>query len=136
MPVFMEHFERRYSLENLGTGERLMAMAAAHHRFNFIHPFATGNGRVSRLMSHAMAHAAGMGAHGLWSIFRGLARGLQSRTEYKMMMDHADTPSHGDRDGRGNLSEKACLDQLTFMTEIFEFDRLPGFVAMSNDTIR
>jgi len=30
-----------------------MAMAAAHHRFNYIHPFPDGNGRVSRLMSHA-----------------------------------------------------------------------------------
>ena len=33
-----------------------MAIAAAHHRFNYIHPFPDGNGRVSRLMSHAMAH--------------------------------------------------------------------------------
>jgi hypothetical protein len=34
-------------------------------------------------MSQAMAHFAGIGAHGLWSISRGLARGLESRGEYK-----------------------------------------------------
>jgi hypothetical protein len=43
---------------------------------NYIHPFPDGNGRVSRLMSHAMALTAGIGGQGLWSVSRGLARGL------------------------------------------------------------
>jgi Fic family protein len=86
-------------------------------------------------MSHAMAHVAGIGAHGLWSISRGLARGLKSRGEYKQMMDHADTPRQGDLDGRGNLSLRAltdftlwflrvCLDQVQFMSGLFELDTL------------
>jgi Fic family protein len=86
-------------------------------------------------MSHAMAGYAGIGAHGLWSISRGLARGLESRGEYKRMMDLADTPRQGDRDGRGNLSERAlqefvlwflqvCLDQVRFMGEMFDLDGL------------
>jgi Fic family protein len=83
-------------------------MATAHHRFNYIHPFYDGNGRVSRLMSHAMAHHAGIGAGGLWSVSRGLARGLQDglpgREEYREMMQLADRVRQGDRDGRGNLS--------------------------------
>jgi Fic family protein len=54
---------------------------------------------VSRLMSHAMAAVAGIGARGLWSVSRGLARGLESRTDYKRMMDFADTPRQGDLDG-------------------------------------
>jgi Fic family protein len=114
---------------------RIMMIAASHHRFNYIHPFADGNGRVSRLMSHAMAHAAGIGAHGLWSVSRGLARGLERRSEYKAMMDYADTPRESDLDGRGNLSQRAledfvlwflrvCLDQVTFMTGLFELDTL------------
>jgi Fic family protein len=82
VPDFMRHFERRYRQETLGTGSRILAIPAAHHRLNYIHPFPDGNGRVSRLMSHAMAHTAGIGAHGLWSVSRGLARGLESRTEY------------------------------------------------------
>ena len=69
-----------------------------------------GNGRVSRLMSHAMALKAGIGAHGLWSVSRGLARGLDSRREYKTWMDRADTPRQGDPDGRGNLSRSALVD--------------------------
>jgi Fic family protein len=95
-------------------------------------------------MSHAMAQVAGIGAHGLWSVSRGLARGLQSPSEYKLRMDHADMPRQGDLDGRGNLSLRAlsafsewflqvCLDQITFMESLFELDtlskRLRSFVT-------
>lgn len=135
VPAFMEHFEQRYRFAGMGTASRIMAMAAAHHRLNFIHPFPDGNGRVSRLMSHAMGLAAGIGAHGLWSVSRGLARGLASPAEYKDKMDYADSPRQGDLDGRGNLSRNAlrdfvlwflrvCLDQVTFMTSLFELDEL------------
>jgi Fic family protein len=135
--VFMAHFETRYRLAPLGPGSRIMAMAAAHHRLNYIHPFLDGNGRVSRLMSHAMALASAIGAHGLWSVSRGLARGLESRGEYKRMMDHADMPRQGDLNGRGNLSRRAlaeftawflkvCLDQVIFMTGLFALDTLVG----------
>jgi Fic family protein len=141
---FMQYFAQRYRFDGLGRAGRIIAMAAAHHRFNYIHPFPDGNGRVSRLMSHAMAWHADVAAHGLWSISRGLARGLESRAEYKQMMDLADTPRQGDLDGRGNLSERAlldfvtwflrvALDQVAFMSELFDLDnlasRLRAFIA-------
>jgi Fic family protein len=96
---------------------------------------------VSRLMSHAMAAVAGIGARGLWSVSRGLARGLESRTDYKRMMDYADTPRQGDLDGRGNLSQKAlqefvlwflrvCLDQVNFMSGLFELNGLSRRLRM------
>jgi len=132
---FMAYFEKRYRFTQLGMGTKITAIAAAHHRLNYIHPFLDGNGRVSRLMSHAMALEAGIGAHGLWSVSRGLARGLTSRGDYKRMMDHADSPRQGDLDGRGNLSRRAlmefitwflkvCLDQVTFMGGLFALDTL------------
>ncbi len=132
---FMRYFSERYQLNDVGMAMRIMSIPAAHHRFNYIHPFPDGNGRVSRLMSHAMAHASGIGAHGLWSISRGLARGLGDRTQYKRMMDFADSPRENDLDGRGNLSLRAlidfttwflevCLDQLRFMSELFDLDML------------
>src|SRR3546814_12375224 len=34
----------------VGKAKRIIAMATAHHRFNWIHPFPDGNGRLSRLM--------------------------------------------------------------------------------------
>ena len=132
---FMAYFEKRYEFAMLGKAARILAIPAAHHRFNYIHPFTDGNGRVSRLMSHAMAHAAGIGAHGLWSISRGLARGLRNRSDYKLMMDHADTARQGDLDGRGNLSQRAlvefiewflkvCIDQVSFMADLFQIGTL------------
>ena len=132
---FMEYFGSRYRLERLGKASKIMIVAAAHHRLNYIHPFPDGNGRVSRLMSHAMALEAGIGAHGLWSASRGLARGLESRTEYKAQLNSADTPRQGDLDGRGNLSQQAltnfilwflevCLDQVTFMSGLFDLNTL------------
>lgn len=133
--AYMAYFEQRYRFAPLGMGLRIISIAAAHHRLNFIHPFLDGNGRVGRLMSHAMALSAGIGAHGLWSVSRGLARGLESRGDYKRMMDYADSPRQGDLDGRGNLSRRAlaeftewflkvCLDQVTFMTGLFALDTL------------
>jgi Fic family protein len=132
---FMCYFGDRYRFENLGKAGRIIAMAAAHHRFNYIHPFPDGNGRVSRLMSHAMAWEADIAAHGLWSVSRGLARGLASRSEYREMMDLADMPRQDDLDGRGNLSQPAliefvtwflcvALDQVTFMSDLFDLGRL------------
>jgi Fic family protein len=141
--AFMQHFSRRYRFQGMGQGSRLIAMAAAHHRLNYVHPFPDGNGRVSRLMSHAMAHAAGIGAGGLWSISLGLARGIDSRGDYKLQMDAADMPRQGSLDGRGNLSMRALLgfiewflqvslDQVTFMATLFDLDalgtRLRGYV--------
>ncbi|HKA02458.1 MAG TPA: Fic family protein [Candidatus Solibacter sp.] len=141
---FMRYFADRYRFDPMGKAGRVIAMAAAHHRFNYIHPFPDGNGRVSRLMSHAMAWKADIAAHGLWSISRGLARGLASRGEYKEMMDLADTPRQGDGDGRGNLSQRAlidfivwflrvAIDQVTFMSNLFDLNnltkRLHAFVA-------
>jgi Fic family protein len=133
VPRFMQHFESRY--RSLGRTDLILSMATAHHRLNYIHPFPDGNGRVSRLMSHAIALQAGIGAFGLWSISRGLARGLASRTEYKDMMDLADSPRRSDTDGRGNLSATALIefatwffrvaaDQVAFMSDLFGFDRL------------
>lgn len=149
VPDFMVYFYSRFAFEpppgavltavGSGKAKRIMAMATAHHRFNWIHPFPDGNGRVSRLMSHAMAQAAGIGAHGLWSVSRGLARGFapsaEGRLEYKQYMALADEPRQGDRDGRGNLSLKGleifatwflkvCLDQIGYMSELFELGTL------------
>jgi len=140
IPAFMARFHEAYAKRpGQSPRARLIDIPAAHHRFAYIHPFPDGNGRVGRLMTHAMFLKAGVGAGGLWSISRGLARGLTSRDEYLRRLDMADSPHmadsprRGDRDGRGNLSLKAlqeftlwflrvALDQVEFMTGLFDLD--------------
>lgn len=127
----MDYFERRFQLKQQGLAGQIAAIAIAHHRLNYIHPFPDGNGRVSRLVAHAMALKTGIGAHGLWSI----SRGLNERGEYRAMMAAADEPRRDDLDGRGNLSLRAleefviwfckiALDQLTVMSQLFDLDNL------------
>ncbi len=125
LDVLLDHFEQAYSSSRLCGMSALFAIPAAHHRLLWIHPFVDGNGRVARLISHAMLNRAGLGSP-LWSVSRGLARNID---RYKATLAAADQPRQGDLDGRGSLSLKAllefchfffesCVDQVTFMEEL------------------
>lgn len=126
---FMTRFEEVHS--SLGRTDTILAMAAAHHRLVWIHPFLDGNGRVARLMSHAMLLEA-LDTGGTWSIARGLARNVEI---YKQHLAACDQARQDDRDGRGNLSEVAlaeftqfylatCIDQVEFMEGLMQPERL------------
>jgi len=120
VPRFLQRFEKVYG--SLGKAESILATAAAHHRLTWIHPFLDGNGRVARLMSHAVLLET-LDTGGLWSAARGLARRVQ---DYKSLLAGCDFTRRNDLDGRGNLSEEAlaaftsffltvCIDQVDFM---------------------
>lgn len=130
---FLNKFEQVYF--QLGRAETVISAASAHHRLLWIHPFLDGNGRVARLLSHAMFLQA-LSTGGVWSVARGLAR---SEQEYKALLANCDKGRRNDLDGRGNLSEEAlveftrfflhvCLDQVTFMTSLMQPDRLKNRV--------
>jgi Fic family protein len=118
---WMERFDE-YAPERFGRVERLVAIAAAHHRLLWTHPFADGNGRVARLLSHALLRRVGVGSP-LWSVARGLARNVEA---YRAYLARADDPPQDLLDGRGILSDghladfcrfflAACIDQIRFM---------------------
>ncbi len=109
VPRFLERFEAVYS--KLGKSESILAAAAAHHRLLWIHPFLDGNGRVARLMSHAMLLDT-LDTGGVWSVARGLARNFGA---YKTHLTNCDLGRRNDLDGRGQLSEEG----LTEFTEFF-----------------
>lgn len=125
LPAFLTRFEAAYALERLSQPRQIIAIAAAHHRLLWIHPFLEGNGRVARLLAHAWLMRLEIGSS-LWSVARGLAR---TDTEYKARLMAADGPRQGDLDGRGALSQTAlvafcryflecCIDQVDFMEEL------------------
>jgi Fic family protein len=129
VPRFLKRFEEVYG--RLGKSETVLSTAAAHHRLLWIHPFLDGNGRVARLLSHAvLLETLDTGA--IWSVARGLAR---RDREYKQHLMACDSTRRNDLDGRGTLSEEAlaaftqffletCLDQVTFMEELVQPERL------------
>jgi Fic family protein len=127
LPKFLARFDEAYDPKRLSKLRQILAIAAAHHRFLWIHPFFDGNGRVARLMSHAMLTRIGIGSS-LWSVARGLARSVG---EYKGLLTEADQPRRTDLDGRGALSQRAliafcrfflerCVDQVSYMRSILE----------------
>ncbi|WP_299411701.1 Fic family protein [uncultured Sulfitobacter sp.] len=134
----LDYFNLRYGRQKMGSIAKVLAIPAAHHRFLFIHPYPDGNGRVARLMSHAMCLRAGIGAGGLWSISRGLARGLGGvvgQAQYKEHLKRADARRSSATDGRGVRSNSALIaftewflqimiDQIDFMGALYDFDTL------------
>ena len=109
----LERFEQAYTT-TLGRFRKIVAIAAAHHRFLWIHPFLDGNGRVARLMTHAMFNRLGIG-NSLWSVSRGLARNV---ADYKSLLMAADRPRENDYDGRGSLSQHALVDFCKFFLRV------------------
>jgi len=129
VPRFLGRFDAVYG--GLGRSETILAAAAAHHRLLWVHPFLDGNGRVARLMSHAVLRDV-LDTGGIWSVARGLAR---SDNGYKSHLAACDAPRRDDLDGRGALSEEAlaaftrffldtCLDQVRFMENLVQPNRL------------
>jgi len=129
LPRFLDRFEQVYG--NVGKTESIISTAAAHHRLLWMHPFMDGNGRVARLMSHAMMLDM-LDSGAVWSVARGLARRV---SDYKALLANCDQPRRKDLDGRGTLSEEAlaeftqfflkvCIDQVDFMESLVQPDRL------------
>jgi Fic family protein len=129
LPRFLERFAQVYG--HIGKTESIISTAAAHHRLLWIHPFIDGNGRVARLMSHAMMLDM-LDTGAVWSVARGFARNVE---EYKRLLANCDLPRRNDLDGRGTLSEEAlaeftrsfltvCIDQVNFMEGLVQPDRL------------
>jgi len=127
IPAFLNRFAEAYNSPMLSKLRKVIGVAASHHRLLWIHPFLDGNGRVTRLFSHAWLRELGIGSE-LWAISRGLARQVD---EYKKMLAAADEPRRGDLDGRGNLTQQGlnqfcnfflatCVDQVAFMESLLE----------------
>lgn len=135
VPNFMARWAGVYSQARRGEMQ-IVAMAAAHQRLAWIHPFLDGNGRVARLHSHLVLGHMGL-TNGLWSPLRGFAR---NKDAYYAHLAAADAPRAGDLDGRGNLSESAllawvnyvigiCLDQVDFMSGVLSLEDMKSRIA-------
>ena len=140
LPDFLARFHDSYGNPQLSSVNKVVATAASHHRLAWIHPFLDGNGRVTRLFTHAYLVKARIDGHGMWTVSRGLAR---NRNDYLSALASADKHRQGDLDGRGNLTNggltsfctfflQMALDQIKFMADLLDFDglqkRIIGYV--------
>ena len=119
-----------------GLEQAVMAVACAHHRLLWVHPFLDGNGRTARLHTHLLLSALGL-THGLWSPLRGMARDQEG---YYARLNNADLQRRNDLDGRGPLSQEElvafaiwlldlCIDQARFMRGLLGLEQFKARLA-------
>ena len=125
IPSLMLHFQNMYGTTRFHSKiERLMNIAAQHHRLLYIHPFMDGNGRTTRLQTDVALFSEGL-SNGLWMPSRGFARGLET---YREKLSEADLTKTNASDGKGVLSQRkldefcdfffdVCIDQMEFMSD-------------------
>ncbi len=144
LDAFLKRFEEAYNPAKMHGLRPIIALAAAHHRLMWIHPFLDGNGRVTRLFTDAYFTKIGLGGYGLWNVSRGLAK---RRDDYRSYLAAADFHRENDLDGRGNLSDRTltefcrffleiCLDQAEYMNNLLSLgnflERLEKYVVLRN----
>jgi Fic family protein len=146
LPRFLIRWQKVYGGTRRGEAS-VVALAAAHHRLAWMHPFSDGNGRVTRLHTHLLLHGWGL-TRGLWSPLRGFAR---TEAKYKALLQAADEHRRGDLDGRGNLTQAGlvawieytldlCIDQVEFMAMQLDVqgmrDRVQAALAYESAVVR
>ncbi len=138
LPRFLARFAEAYRPDHLDPIQQIVAAAASHHRLAWIHPYLDGNGRVTRLFTHAYLIRAKVDGHRLWMVSRGLAR---RRDDYMAALAAADSSRRGDLDGRGNLSDEglarfcrfflgAAIDQVEFMAKLLDLDSMQDRILL------
>jgi Fic family protein len=129
LPELLASFAQAYAPERWHGDDRLIAMAASHHRLTWLHPFRDGNGRVTRLFSGLYLAASGINQSNLWSLSRGLSR---NKKQYMFELWATDSPGEN---GKYYFNEelladfceyffKICLDQIDFMEKLLRLDQI------------
>ncbi len=125
--ALLTHFEQVYDPLLHSRVRQVIAVAAAHHRFIWIHPFSDRNEFLTRLMSHACFKQLGIDSS-LWLLSRGLAK---KSADYKWLLKAADKPHYKALHGCYTLSQRslgrfcnffldACIDQVDCMLETLQ----------------
>ena len=130
LPVLLKTFAQSYNPYQFHGDERLIAMAASHHRLTWLHPFRDGNGRVARLFSGLYLAGISINKSNLWSLSRGL-----SRNKKQYMFELWATDSQNEQSGTHYFDDdmladfcgfffEICLDQIRFMEDLLRLDQI------------
>ena len=130
LPALLKAFAQSYAPDQFHGDERLIAMAASHHRLTWLHPFRDGNGRVVRLFSGLYLATIGVNESNLWSLSRGLSR---NKKRYMFELWATDSPDeqnnvhYFDDDLLADFCKfffEICLDQIRFMDDLLRLDQI------------
>lgn len=130
LPALLKTFAQSYTPDQFHGDERLIAIAASHHRLTWLHPFRDGNGRVARLFSGLYFAKAGVNKSNLWSLSRGLSR---NNKQYMFELWATDSPDeqngahYFDDDLLADFCKfffEICLDQIRFMEGLLRLDQI------------
>ena len=130
LPLLLQTFARGFDPDRFHGDERLIAMAASHHRLTWLHPFRDGNGRVARLFSGLYLSEIGINKSNLWSLSRGLSR---NKKQYMFELWTTDSPGeqnsscYFDSELSADFCEfffAICLDQIQFMENLLRLDQI------------
>jgi Fic family protein len=129
LPELLSAFAHTYAPDRWHGDDRLIAMAASHHRLTWLHPFRDGNGRVARLFSGLYLAASGINTSNLWSLSRGLSRNKRQYMFELWTTDALDEKSshYFNEDLLADFCEyflKVCLDQIGFMEKLLHLDQI------------
>lgn len=133
LPILIEQFFDMYASGNFYGDERVISVAASHHKLTWLHPFNDGNGRVCRLHSGLALASLGINRSNLWSLSRGFS---YNKGGYMIHLNAADQePGIQGEPMNCEFSEvhltdwcmfffETCLDQIQFMSRLLHFEEL------------
>ena len=128
LPKKYSEFSEYYHPKNFHGDEKLLAVAASHHRLGWLHPFKDGNGRVTRLFSGLYLSQIGINQSNLWSLSRGFSRDKQW---YMINLQSADSPAEGMTGFNQEFFAdycmyflETCLDQINFMEKMLNLQKI------------
>jgi len=102
----------------------LMKVALAHHRFAWVHPFSNGNGRVVRLLTHALLIKYGFQVAAAGRLLNPAAVFCADRNRYYALLAQADS-------GTENDLEAWCVYVLTgIRDELQKVNRLADYAHL------
>jgi len=108
----------------------LMKVALAHHRFAWVHPFSNGNGRVVRLLTHAMLIKYGFQVAAAGRLLNPAAVFCADRNRYYALLSQADSGAEEDLESWCVYVLAGIRDELQKVNRLADYAHLQAQVLL------
>lgn len=108
----------------------LMKVALAHHRFAWVHPFSNGNGRVVRLLTHALLIKYGFQVVAAGRLLNPAAVFCADRNRYYTLLGQADSGTEADLESWAVYVLTGIRDELQKVNRLADYGHLKSQVLL------